>query len=578
MSAIDRLEASLEARTVRPAGLRVDPARRQTGPGLLWDRPGAVLDVYLAGPDRETLANLWQRHTRLVLDALGWTDEQLICRRFTGGVNLAISAPPDQLYSAAIAAQTAWHYCAAEMQDEEPLPFDELIDGIRSIMADEANPPLMDLIAAAASHDVDILWDDDDVSLGHGATSQTWHADQLPSPQDVDWPDLRDVPVALITGTNGKTTTTRLCAAILSAAGKVAGLSSTDTVQVGSDVLERGDFSGPGGARMVLRDPRVEVAILEVARGGILRRGLATRRASVAVVTNVAKDHLGEFGVMTLAELVEVKFTVARGLAPDGVLVLNADDPNVVSGSKDTPRPIWWFSLSTASERIIEARALGQPCAYLSGDALTFFDGNAEAWSIPIDDVPILLGGAATHNIQNTLAAICACSALDVPFKAIATGLKSFGTGPSDNPGRLNEFEVNGARIFVDYAHNPHSIEAVCDALTQIPAKRRLLMVSQPGDRSDQDIDEATTTALRFNPDVIVVAEIADYLRGREINETSDLIEASARTGGVEATQILRAGSPSLGTKLILEQVQEGDLALLLVLSDRDRVFEILAN
>ena len=513
-----------------------------------------------------------------VLDALGWQNEQLVCRRFTGGVNLAISAPPDQLHSAVLAAQTAWHYCAAEMQDEVPLPFDEIIGDLRSITADEANPPLIALIAAAMSHDVDILWDDDDVSLGHGTTSKTWRAGDLPSPQDVDWAALRDVRVALITGTNGKTTTTRLCAAIMRAAGKVAGLSSTDTVQVGTDVLERGDFSGPGGARMALRDPRVEVAILEVARGGILRRGLATRRASVAVVTNVAKDHLGEFGVMTLAELVQVKFTVARGLSANGVLVLNADDPNVVNGSAGAPRPIWWFSLDDSSEHIIQARTLGQPCAYLRDGALSFFDGNAEVWSIAIDDVPILLGGAATHNIQNTLAAICASAALDVPFEAITAGLTAFGTGPGDNPGRFNEFDVNGARIFVDYAHNPHSIAAVCSALSQIPAKRRFMMLSQPGDRSDKDIDEATMTALQFKPDVIVVAEIEDYLRGRELHETSNLIETSAIAGGVKAAQVLKANSPSIGTELILEQVQKGDLVLLLVLSDRERVFEMLAS
>ncbi len=576
MNAMDRLEATLEERTPQPTGLRADPARRLTGPGLIWDRPGAVVDVYIIGSAREMVVALWERHARRVLDALGWQGEELICRRFEGGVNLALSAPPDQLYSAVLAAQAAWHFCVAELLDGASLPFDELIEELKAIMADEANPPLVGLIAAAASHDVDILWDDDEVSLGHGTTSHTWPAEDLPAPENVDWTALRDVPIALITGTNGKTTTTRLCAAIMRAAGKVAGLSSTDTVQVGSDVLDRGDFSGPGGARMALRDPRVEVAILEVARGGILRRGLATSRARVAVVTNVAKDHLGEFGVMTLAELAQVKFTVARALATDGVLVLNADDPNVVQGSADAQRPIWWFSLDDGSPHVMQARALGRPCAYLRRGALTFFDGKAEVWSIAIKDVPILLGGAARHNIQNALAAICACVALDVPFAAVSAGLSSFVSGPGDNPGRFNEFAVNGARVFVDYAHNPHSIAAVCSALAQIPAKRRFLMLSQPGDRSDQDIGEAATTALQFEPDLMVVAEIADYLRGRELNKTLNLLEASAIAGGLNADQILRASSPSGGTKLVLEQVQPGDLVLLLVLSDRERVFEMM--
>ena len=577
MDAIERLEAILETRTPKHAGLRADPARRLTGPGLLWKRPGAVLDVYLQGFDREAVTALWETHARRVLDALGWQDEHLICRRFEGGVSLAISAPSDQLHTAVLAAEIAWHYCAADLLDAASLPFGDVIGDLKPIMAGEANPPLLDLIAAAASYDVDILWDDDEVSLGHGTTSRTWPASDLPAPQTVGWTALSDVPIALITGTNGKTTTTRLCAAILSAAGKVAGLSSTDTVQVGSDVLDRGDYSGPGGARMVLRDPRVEVAILEVARGGILRRGLATGRASVAVVTNIAKDHLGEYGVMTLPDLARTKFAVARALGPDGTLVLNADDATVTAASADVAAPIWWFSLDGASPYIAEARKLGRPCAYVRRGDLVFFDGSTEVFSIAIEDVPILLNGAARHNVQNALAAICACAALNVPSGAIRDGLSAFVSDPKDNPGRFNEFEVNGARIFVDYAHNPHSIAAVCSALTQIPAKRRLLMISQPGDRSDQDIKDAMTTALQFRPDLIAIAEIADYLRGRQLNETPSCIRDAAIAGGIASKNILMAGSPSDGANSILKQMQPGDLALLLVLSDRERVFELLA-
>jgi UDP-N-acetylmuramyl tripeptide synthase len=578
MDRIERLEAALDIEWAQVDHVRVDAARRLTGPGLVWNRPGAVMDVFAGDVHAGRVVTLWARHARLVLDALGWQGEAATSRSFQGGANLAISAPMDQLYTAVFAAQTAWHRCAADLSNTEPLPFEQMINDLKAVMAQEANPALIALIGAAKAQDVDILCDDDEVSIGQGIGSRTWPEADLPTPNGVDWPMLHDVPLALITGTNGKTTTTRLCAAIGRAAGKVVGLTTTDVVQVGEDIIDRGDYSGPGGARMVLRDPRVEMACLEVARGGILRRGLATRHARVAVVTNVARDHLGEYGVTTLADLVQTKFAVAGSLVTDGILVLNADDANVVAAASGMTNAIWWFSLESAAPLIMQARSLGQPCAYLRKGGLIFFDGTAEAWSIAVRDIPITLSGAARHNVQNALAALTACAALELPRAAIREGLCSFVSDPKDNPGRFNEFHYNGARIFVDYAHNPHSIAAMCDALAQVPSQRRLVMLSQPGDRSDQDIADATTTALRFQPDLIVVAEIADYLRGRALGETPCLIATSATAAGIKPEHILHANSPSEGARLALEQVQPGDLVLLLVLSDRERVFEILAG
>ena len=576
MNKIEALENALDIGWAQADHIRIDPVRRLTGPGMLWDRPGAVLDVYFKGIDKERVLALWHSYARNVLDALGWQDEKIASRAFEGGATLAISAPQDQLYAAVFAVQTVWHYCAADLFGGTPQTFETMIGNLRAVMAREANPALMALIKEAAAHNVDILVDDDEVSIGHGAGSQTWLMANLPSPDAVAWVDLHDVPLTFITGTNGKTTTTRLCAAIARAAGYVAGQSSTDMVQVGDDILDRGDYSGPGGARMVLRDARVQFACLEVARGGILRRGLATRRASVAVVTNIAKDHLGDYGVMTLAEMAQAKFAVARTLSADGVLVLNADDPNLVGASKDVMATICWFSLDPTSPQIIQSRKLGQSCAYLQDEELVFWSGTAKTWTITLKDVPITLSGAAKHNTRNALAAICASAALGIAPEIIRSGLSSFVSDPKNNPGRFNQFSHNGARVIVDFAHNAHSIAAVCDATASMPAKRRFLMISQPGDHSDQVIEEVTSTALKFRPDLIVTAEIADYLRGRKIGETPTLIKKYAIAAGFSASDILLASSPSAGAKSILEMIQPNDLALLLVLSDRDSVFQIL--
>ncbi|MEP5089917.1 MAG: Mur ligase family protein [Paracoccaceae bacterium] len=576
MDRIEELENALVIDCAQNPDIKVSDARRLTGPGLLWDQPGAVLDIFFEEIDTGAVIDLWTRHARLVLDAVGWQNESLISRRFEGGVNLAISAPMDQLYSAIFVTQTAWHFCAAELLGEEPGDFGVMIEDLRQAMAREENPDLIRLIEAAEVHGIDVLCDDDEISIGHGTGCKVWPFDDLPDPDQVDWNALHDVPIAFITGTNGKSTTTRLCDAIAKAAGKVSGLTSTEFVRVGADILDRGDYSGPGGARMLLRDPRLVVACLEVARGGILRRGLPTRRARAAVVTNVANDHLGQYGVNTVPELAQAKFAVHRTLASDGVLSLNADESFVVAEAVNVDKTIWWFSLDPQNPKITEARAKGHCCAFLEGQMLVFFDGQNEIPLISVSDVPITMSGAAKYNVSNALAALCVSKAMGISETAIKSGLSKFRPDPRDNPGRCNEFEYNGARVFVDFAHNPHSIEAVCTALSGLASQRRFIMLSHAGDRSDSDIISVTKTALQFQPDVLVTAELQDYLRGRELGEIPALIEQAATGAGMTADQIRHAGSPLAAAKAILSEVRQGDLALLLVLSGREQVFELI--
>ncbi len=556
--------------------LVLDDYRRLTGPNLLWGKAGAVLDVHFDGIDPSRIRALWQQQARRVLDGVGWNDEQTCERAFERGFNLAVSAPMDQLYSAIFVAQTAWHFCAAELLSQKAGDFDAMIGDLKSVMAREANPPLITLIEAAEQRGIDALSDDDALSLGHGIGSRTWPVTDLPDTDSVEWARLHNVPVALITGTNGKTTTTRLCSAIAKAAGMVSGLTSTEFVRVGDDILERGDFSGPGGARMLLRDPRLEIAHLEVARGGILRRGLPLRRAQAALVTNVAADHLGQYGINTVAELATAKFAVHRALDDDGVLVLNADDPYVVAEASRTNANICWFSLDQATSQIQMAKAEQKTCAWLDGRQLVYFNGVDAVNIISVENIPITMDGAARYNISNALGATCVSCAMQIDYRFIRTGLAGFKSNPDDNPGRCNEFAVNGARVFVDFAHNPHSIEAVTQTMASIPAKRRFILLSHAGDRSDQDIRDVTTSAFAFGPDFVVAAELPDYLRGRAAGETTQLIRQTSLSLGMKPQQIINGSSPADGVAKILDRLEPGDLALLLVLSERDKVFEML--
>ncbi len=576
MDSIEDLEDALDIQMPTADHLFVEDCRRLTGPGLLWGHAGAVLQLSFDDINPDQIVDLWHKNARVVLDAIGWQSQQITERQFDGGFNLAISAPMDQLYSAIFVVQTAWHFCAAKLLSAEAGNLEDMVHDLKSAMAREANPALLEILTASLNKSIEALCDDDEVSLGHGTGSRTWPVNQLPRAQDVAWDSLHNIPIALITGTNGKTTTTRLCAAIARAAGKISGLTSTDFVRVGDKILERGDFSGPGGARLLLRDPRLQMAYLEVARGGILRRGLPTRQARAAVVTNVAADHLGQYGVNTVQELARAKFAVHRALARDGVLVLNADDPYVRREASRTQATICWFSLEKNTPQITEALSNNNPCAWVEDHQIVYFDGQQSRPIILVKDIPITLAGAAKYNTLNALAAVCVSRAMGLDDSAIRTGLSGFKSDPTDNPGRFNEFTHNDARIFVDFAHNPHSITAVAEAINAIPAQRRFVLLSHAGDRSDQDIRDATQSALKLNPDFVVAAELPEYLRGRETGEISQLIADTCLAYGLKKEQILAASSPLEGVKEIIKMLQSQDVALLLVLSQRDQVFELL--
>ena len=248
-------------------------ARRLTGPSLLWNKPGTILDVRCSDDEARKLIPMWQTNVRQMLEALGWGHESMCSQRLTSGVSLAFSAPIDALYAATEINEWAWACCDSDFNGVDAPDFDEALERLAKQIAEEANPGLIRMQAAAEKHGLTFLWDDDEVSIGLGRGSATWPVPDLPDPEEVDWKALHDIPYGLITGTNGKTTTVRLAAHIMYAAGKNVGLSSTDWIGVNDRIIDRGDWSGPGGARNVLRQADVDIAVLETARGGLLRRG-----------------------------------------------------------------------------------------------------------------------------------------------------------------------------------------------------------------------------------------------------------------------------------------------------------------
>jgi len=507
----------------------------------------------------------WRLRAQRITAALGWRSVCTLRRRGDRAA-LAFTAPIDALLAATLANEWAWTGAATDGEAraaatmdpaDERLPLDETaaLARLRELVALEANPTLLALAQQAAAHDVPMLIDDESVSLGYGAHGRTWPVRELPAPEAVDWNALKAIPVALVTGSNGKTTTVRLVASMLTRDGHCVGFSCSDGVFIAGEQVERGDWSGPAGARLVLRDPRVTAAVLETARGGLLRRGLVVPRATAAIVTNVAEDHFGGYGIESLDDLAEAKLLVARALGADGTLLLNADD----------------LTLRTvAAERAARAGRIEWFSADAPGELVP-----------PVDEMPLTLGGAAWHNVANAVGAARLAHALGVGANAIDATLRSFGRDNADNPGRLEQFDVGGVRVWVDYAHNPHGLgELLGAAVRQRGGGRLGLLLGQAGDREDDAIRALARTAWTARPDRIVLKDLDGYLRGREPGEVPALLHAELLAQGAPADRITVVTDETSGVRALLEWARAGDLLVLPVhaLDARDRAIALVQN
>ncbi len=549
--------------------MRLLDSRRLTGINIVSDAPGAVVDVAVDDARADTLVAAWQEAARAALDAVGWPHETTHVRRFSGGVSLQITAPIDGWYAACEVNEWAWRAAAAAIAGEEVTPLDQAAAALRELIAAEANPRLLALRTAAADHGVTLLSDDETVSVGLGCGSASWPASKVPAPEEVDWLSLHDIPVVLITGTNGKTTTARLLARMVTAAGAVAGNTSSDGVQIAGEIVLPGDYTGGEGARALLRDRRVETAVLETARGGLLRRGLPVAKATAALVTNVGLDHLGEFGVADIDELADTKMLVGSAVDADGVMVLNADDAALVGRARGVAARVIWFGYSRLSPVIRGHVDAGGEALYVRDRTLVRSHAGRFEELVGIDEIPIAHGGAARYNVYNALAAAALGYALGLETDAITRALCDMSGTLQDNPGRGTLFQVEGARVFVDFAHNPPGIEAIIEMATRMQAQRRLVVLGQAGDRDDDAIRRLARAAWQPGIDRVIVKEMPKYLRGRAPGEVPGLIVDELHRIGAPPEAVEIAGSELEAVTRALEWGRPGDL-LLLLLQERD--------
>ena len=379
------------------------------------------------------------------------------------------------------------------------------------------------------------------------------------------------IPVVAVAGTNGKTTTVRLIAHFLTRNGQRVGMTNSDGVYIEGTRIDTGDCSGPKSARNVLMHPDVDAAVLETARGGVLREGLAFDRCNVAVVTNIGMgDHLGLSYISTVEDLAVVKRVIVQNVAPNGYAVLNAADPMVVKMAEACPGSVIFFAADRHHPVMATHRAQGKRVVYVDGDAIVAAEGSEEQ-HFSLAQVPLTRNGTIGFQVENAMAATAAAWALGLDWDIIRNGLATFVNDAATAPGRFNVFTYRGATLIADYGHNPDAILALVKAIDAMPAKRRLVVISGAGDRRDEDIRQQTEILGDAFDEVVLYQDACQ--RGRADGEVVALLRqglsGAKRTKAVEEIQ---GEFPAIDTALA--RLGEGDLCLILI----DQVDEALAH
>ncbi len=379
------------------------------------------------------------------------------------------------------------------------------------------------------------------------------------------------IPVVAVTGTNGKTTVTRLTAHLLAACGLRVGMTLTDGVWVDGHRIDSGDCSGPKSARKVLMHPDADAAVLETARGGILREGLAFDRCQVAVVTNIGEgDHLGLNFIHTVEELAVLKRVIVANVAASGFAVLNAADPITLAMAAACPGQVILFAANPRLPAIAAHRAQGHRVVTVEDGDIVATDGAARA-RVPLSEVPLTRNGTIGFQVENALAAVAAAWGCGVPFDALRSGLASFVNDAKSAPGRFNVMDFGGATVIADYGHNPDAMRALVGAVTAMPAQRRAVVISAAGDRRDEDIRLQTAILGDAFDDVLLYQDAAQ--RGRSDGEVVALLREGLK-GAPRVSNVEEIRGEFVAIDIALGRLQPGDLCLILV----DQVDEALAH
>lgn len=394
---------------------------------------------------------------------------------------------------------------------------------------------------------------------------------------DMTYPENKPftIPIVSITGTNGKTTTTRMISLILRNAGYCVGTTTTHGIYINGSCIEEGDTTGPTSAKRVLFSKEVDAVVLETARGGIIREGLAYEKADVAVFTNLTEDHLGTDGIDTLEELLHVKSLVIETVKDNGASVLNADDPWIMKVKDRAKGSIVLFSLDSNNPHIIEHLNSKGCAVYKRDDSIYVTCDGRDKEVIKISDIPATINGGLKHNIYNSMAAIGACFSLRIPFEKISETLSNFTCDAGVNPGRFNLYDMGKYKVILDYGHNIDGYRATIEGLKSLNPKRLVGVIGAPGDRKDDDIERIGELSGR-SFDKLIIKEDED-LRGRKPNETANILYNGALRGYADKGHIKILLNEVDALNYAINTVEDGDV-IVVFFEKMEPLLELLKN
>ncbi len=375
------------------------------------------------------------------------------------------------------------------------------------------------------------------------------------------------VPIVAVTGTNGKTTTSRMIGHIMKVSGRTVGLTTTDGIYIDGTQILSGDMSGPTSARMVLKNPTIDYAVLETARGGILRSGLGFDRCNIGVVTNIAADHLGLKGIDSLNELARVKEVVVSSVLRDGASVLNADNEYTVGMTRVARGEIIFFSMDEENPVIGDhIRAKGRAVVLRQtrqGEMITIIENRRETSLLLASQIPATMEGRIRVNIENAMAAAAAALADDVNLDYIRLGLRTFNNSFANTPGRFNLLDLGTKRVLMDYCHNVAGLESIADFVKRMDAERTVAVISLPGDRSEADMQAFGSLAGRTFDKIIIRED--DNTRGRARGEIAEALRVAVESTGKDMADVQIVLDEMEASQIAVDTSQRGDLVVLLI-------------
>lgn len=414
-----------------------------------------------------------------------------------------------------------------QLLQKEAVNFDSALRELQSIrLKNQLTEPLATMLAAAEKADLPVFEGEKEALYHFGYGCNSVAVDENTDPEVVlaglNQGKIGRIPLLAVTGSNGKTTTTRLLAHILRTSGQSVGYTTSDGIYINQEMVDEGDTTGPVSAQMVLADTRVEVAVLETARGGIVRAGLGFDVCDLAVVTNVQDDHLGIADIETLDQLARVKEVLVKAVKADGWAVLNAANQYTLAIGQRAHCRTAWFSIAPSNPPIQQAISLGQPVAYVEKENIVIQTGQQKQVIAPLREVPITFNGSLGFMVENALAATLAAFLHGVSTDIICQALATFHPSVAQTPGRMNIFEVNDVKVLVDFAHNPDGFAGIRDFLATVPSSFKIGIIVGTGDRKDEDTRALGRLSAQMF-DLTLIHQVK-FLRGRSADELTQLL------------------------------------------------------